>query len=114
MTRDELAERVLLAVARQGEAIRARPRPPAWKTWAVRDAADRERGTRYSPTWFGALAATEAGRVRLLRTVYRLAEAGLLTAVKSDGGRLERVRLTTAGDEAIELLKVGTPTTAGA
>jgi hypothetical protein len=71
------------------------------------DDADREHGPRYSPTWFGDATATEAGRVRLLRSVYRLAGAGLLTIVKSEGGRLERVRLTDAGGNAAELLKAG-------
>jgi hypothetical protein len=103
--RDELAALVLLEVERRCEAIRTRPRPPAWKWWATRDdAADRECGPRYSPTWFGGAAATEAGRVRFLRTVHRLAEAGLLTVVKSEGGRLERVRLTPAGHDAANSL----------
>jgi DNA-binding MarR family transcriptional regulator len=48
--------------------------------------------------------------VRLLRTVYRLAAAGLLILVKSEGGRLERVQLTKAGQDAVaELRKAGTP-----
>lgn len=111
MNRDELAALVLAEVARQCDAIRARPRPPAWQSWTVwEDEDDREYGPRYSPTWFGDATATEAGRVRLLRTVYRLADAGLLTLVKSEGGRLERVRLTKAGrDAAAELRKAGTP-----
>src|SRR5947207_4752541 len=114
MSRDERATLVLLEVARQCEAIRARPRPPAWRWWDVRDDdADREYGPRYSPAWFGGATATEAGRVRVLRTVYRLAEAGLLTAVKSAGGRLERFRLTEAGREAAdERAKAATPTPA--
>lgn len=109
MNRDELAALVLVKVAQQCDTIGARPRPPAWKTWETRDDdADREIGPRYSPTWFGDATATEAGRVRLLRTVYRLADAGLLTLVKSEGGRLERVRLTKAGrDAAAELLANG-------
>ena len=102
MNRDELAAMVLAEVARQCDAIRNRPKPPAWKTWeAIPDDDDREYGPRYSPTWFGDATATEAGRVRLLRTVYRLADAGLLTLVKSEGGRLERVRLTKAGHKAV-------------
>lgn len=110
MNRDELAALVLAEVARQCDAIRSRPKPPAWQSWSVReDDNDRDYGPRYSPKWFGDAATTEAGRVRLLRTVYRLADAGLLTLVKSEGGRLERVRLTAAGrDAADELLKAGT------
>jgi hypothetical protein len=109
MTRDELAALVLLEVQRRCEAIRTRPRPPAWKWWEARDDdADRECGPRYSPTWFGGATATEAGRVRFLRTVYRLADSGLLTVVKSEGGRLERGRLTRAGRDAVtELVSVG-------
>jgi hypothetical protein len=111
MNRDELAALVLTEVARQCDAIHARPRPPAWQPWAVReDEDDREYGPRYSPAWFGDATATEAGRVRLLRTVYRLAAAGLLILVKSEGGRLERVQLTKAGQDAVaELRKAGTP-----
>lgn len=110
MNRDELCALVLVEVARQCEAIRTRPRPPAWKTWEARDDdADRKYGPQYTPTWFGHATATEAGRVRLLRTVYRLAEAGLLTLVKSEGGRLERVRLTRAGHEVAELPKGDAP-----
>ena len=114
MNRDDLAKLVLLEVARRSEVVRARTPPPTWQTWAVRDyETDREYGPSYSPTWFGAATATEAGRVRFLRTVYRLADAGLLTVVKSEGGRLERVRLTKAGRDAVaELRTVGTPTPA--
>ena len=111
MNRDELAAMVLAEVARQCDAIRNRPKPPAWKTWEALPDDDREYGPRYSPTWFGDATATEAGRVRLLRAVYRLADAGLLTIVKSEGGRLERVRLTKAGrDAAAELRKADTAT----
>lgn len=106
MNRDELAELVLLELAERCEAIRTRPKPQAWRTWDVRDdEADREYGPRYSPTWFGDATANEAGRVRLLRIVYRLADAGLLTVVKSEGGRLERIRLTEAGRVAVDDLR---------
>ena len=106
MNRDELAALVLLELHRQCEAIRTRPKPPAWKTWAVRDhATDLEYGPRYSPSWFGEAAGTEARRVRLLRTVYRLADAGLVDIVKSEGGRLERLRLTKTGRVAVAELR---------
>jgi len=88
-TRDDLVAMVLSELARSKAEIAARPRPPAWKTWEARpDADDREYGPRYSPTWFGDRAATEAHRVRLLRTVYRLADAGLIEVTKSEGGGL--------------------------
>jgi hypothetical protein len=67
--------------------------------------ADREYGPRYSPTWFEDETATEAGRVRFLRTVYSLADTGLLTVVKSEGGRIERLRLTKAGRKAASELE---------
>jgi hypothetical protein len=112
VNRDDLAKLVLLEVARQCEAVRARTPPPAWQTWAVRDyETDHEFGPSYSPTWFGDATATDARRVRFLRTVYRLADAELLIVVKSEGSRLERVRLTKAGrDAAAELRTAGTPT----
>jgi hypothetical protein len=100
-TRDDLATMLLNELARRESEIAARPRPPAWKTWEARpDADDREYGPRYSPTWFGDRASTEARRVRLLRALYRLADAGLIDLTKSEGGRLERIRLTTAGKDA--------------
>ena len=106
MNRDELAALVLVEVARRCDAIAARPKPPVWKTWeTLGDDADRAFGPLYSPQWFGDATATEAGRVRLLRTVYRLSDAGLLTIVKSEGGRLERVRLTKTGRQAADELR---------
>lgn len=111
MNRDELAKVVLIEVARHCEAVNARPKPPAWKTWETGDDdANRRFGPSYTPAWFGDVTLTEAGRVRVLRMVYRLAEAGLLTVVKSEGGRLERVRLTKAGGIAVaELRNVAIP-----
>jgi hypothetical protein len=101
-TRDDLAAPVLTELVRREAVIAARAKPPAWKKWEARpDADDREFGPRYSPSWFGYAGDTEARRVRLLRTVYRLAEAGLVTVVKSEGGRLERLRLTDAGRAAV-------------
>lgn len=100
--RDDLAALVLAEVARREAAIATRPRPPAWKTWEARpDADDREYGPRYAASWFGDATATEAGRVRMLRTLYRLADAGLVEITRSPGGRLERVCLTAAGRDAI-------------
>jgi len=49
---------------------------------------------------FGDTAATVAGRVRALRAVYRLADADLIVLTKCEGGRLERIRLTAAGNDA--------------
>ena len=66
---------------------------------------DLEYGPSYSPSWFGDAAGTEARRVRLLRTVYRLGAAGLVDIVKSEGGRLERLQLTTAGRAAVAELR---------
>jgi hypothetical protein len=102
-TRDDLAAMLLTELARREEEIAARSRPPAWKTWEARpDADDREYGPRYSPTWFGDRAVSEAGRVRALRMVYRLADAGLVKLTRSPGGRLERLRLIALGRAAFE------------
>jgi hypothetical protein len=115
MTRDELTELVLTEVHRRCKAVRSRPRPPAWKRWEVEELQfDLKYGPRYTPKWFGELAATEAGRVRLLRTLYRLADAGLLIVVKSHwGGRLARVRITPAGSRAVAELSRTPPAGAG-
>lgn len=100
MTRDELTALVLAKVAERCEEVATRPKP-RWP-WDVREHEhDLERGPRYSPTWFGELADTEARRVRVLRALYRLGEAGLIEVIKSDGNRLERVRMTPAGLEAV-------------
>ena len=102
MTQAELDATVLNEVARQEAQIRRRPRPEPWRRWDVqRDEEDRERGPLYSPQWFGALAADEAGRVRFLRTVRRLEAAGLLAIGRSPAGKLERVKLTKAGRKAV-------------
>jgi hypothetical protein len=97
----------LVGVAEACEAVAARPSPPPWRWWDVRDlAADLKHGPRYSPRWFGGLTATEAGRIRVLRALYGLADAGLVTLVKSEGaGRLQRARLTEAGREAVAGLR---------
>ena len=106
MSRDDLVRMILIELEKQSEAARSRPRPPAWQWWAVRDyELDLEFGPRYSPTWFGEVATTEARRVRALRGIYRLEAAGLLEIFKSEGGRLERVRLTPAGSEAVAELR---------
>src|SRR4051794_22354932 len=101
MNRDDLAGYVLMELEKQCAAVRARERPPKWQTWSLeRYEDDLEFGPPYTPLWFGAVTATDAGRVRVLRTVYRLAAAGLLEIMKSPGNRLERVKLTPAGVEA--------------
>jgi hypothetical protein len=106
MTRDDLAKLVLMEIDRQCEAVRSRPSPPAWKRWEVEDHdLDLRYGPSYTPAWFGELTATEAGRVRVLRTVYRLSAGGLLILAKSEGGRLERVRLTPSGREVVAELR---------
>jgi hypothetical protein len=106
MTRDELAELVLLEIDRRYEAARAAPEPPRWRWWLVEDRKlDLEYGPSYSPKWFGKLAETEAGRVRFLRCIYKLSAGGLVVLVKSEGGRLERLRLTPAGVAAVAELR---------
>ena len=108
VTREQLAEVVIREVARRAAEVAARTPPPKWQAWAalLHDEEVRH-GPRYSPGWFGGLADTEARRVRVLRTVYRLADAGLLHVVKSEGGRLAHVRLTDDGATAAAELAAG-------
>jgi hypothetical protein len=109
--RQELDKVVLMEVKRQCDAVRDRPRPPAWQRWSVRlDEFDREYGPIYTPGWFGELTKSNAGRLRVLRTLYRLSEAELLILGKGPAGRLERVALTPQGHRvARSLLKAKTP-----
>jgi hypothetical protein len=104
MDRAKLDVLVLGELARRMEAIRRRRKPPRYYTSEYReDSEDRELGPRYTPLWFGELTAEEAGRQAVLRTVYRLAAAGLVQVAKcaGEGRRLERVKLTKAGKEAL-------------
>ena len=110
MSRDELGRMVLLEVWRRCREVETRTEPPRWKYIERRlFEEDRAGGPRYSPRWFGSLGATEAGRVRLLRTIYALADAGLVEPVKSEGGyKLVRLRLTEAGEQAAAELRAAT------
>lgn len=112
MNRDELTRLVLIEVARQCAAVLARPAPDLYQSdnlsrW--RHGEDVKYGPRYSPVWFGEIADTEARRVRVLRTLKRLAEAGLIVLVESEAGRLSRVRMTPAGLQAVAELTGGEP-----
>jgi hypothetical protein len=112
MSKDDLTRLVLLGIRDHCEAARSRPRPPEWKWWEIREYEnDLEFGPSYSPTWFGEVTASEAGRVRVLRTIYHLAHAGLVTLVKTPGGRLERLKMTPMGLREVRSLlrKAGTP-----
>jgi hypothetical protein len=102
MTRDDLAALVLTELSRREAEIAKRKPPPAWKKWEVGAfELDRDFGPKYSPTWFGDAAETEAGRQRFLRTVYQLERAGLVVLWRSEAGRLERVQLTAEGRAAV-------------
>lgn len=107
MTPDDLAKLVLAEVAERWAEARARPKPPKWHLLELDEHELASKfGPRYSPAGFGELTATEAGRQRVLRIVYKLAGAGLLEVFKSAAGRLERVGMTGEGQAAIvELLK---------
>jgi hypothetical protein len=106
MNRDELYKIVLTTIMEQCEAARLRPKPPAWNPWAVREYAfDLKYGPKYRPGWFGRVTESEAGRIRILRSIYSLAEADLLDVLKSEGGRLKRVRLTAKGLRAVRRLE---------
>lgn len=114
---EDLAEAILIRVAEAHEEVRAAPVPPKWRAWDYdRYQKNLEFGPPYSTIrWFGTLAVTEAGRVACLRTVYRLADAGLLEVIKNEwGSKVERVRLTEAGMAVVaELRNTGTPVPAG-
>jgi hypothetical protein len=109
MGRDELVEFVLITVQARQEAVRSRPHPPRWHWWEVNaQEADLELGELYSPSWFGAIASTEAGRLRMLRLIHKMAERGQVTITRSEGGRLQRVKLTAKGSrQATTLRKAG-------
>jgi hypothetical protein len=103
MHRDEAAARVLHEVARREAEVRFRTVAPWQCAEARRHAAEKRYGPRYSPAWFGAAAASEAGRVRFLRAVHALERAGLLAA-KKVGRQLRHVRLTAKGRAAAALV----------
>jgi hypothetical protein len=102
------ARAVLLELLVRTRAIARRPRPPAWRSWEVeRWQDDREWGPLYSPAeWFGGgESIPEYLRVRYLRAIRKLAADGLLTMIMSESGkRLERLRLTEAGQRLAEAL----------
>jgi len=112
-SRNDLAEAVLICVAEVHEEVRAAPPPPKWRAWDYdRYQENLELGPPYSTIrWFGALAASEAQRVACLRTVYRLADAGLLEIMKNEwGSKLQRIRFTEAGQAVVAKLRnAGTP-----
>ncbi len=93
---------ILAAIAAGMREIDARPQPPAWQTWAVREWEEaREYGVRYEPArmFGGGSPLPERIRTRYLRVLHELAEAGLLTRTGT-GGRLTHVKLTPTGLEA--------------
>jgi hypothetical protein len=106
MNRDELASFVLSVTAERCAEVQSRPRPPDWRVFEIeRYEADQTLGPEYSPQWFGGVTQTEAGSRRVLRTIYKLSDAGLLTIFKSEGGRLERVRMTRKGLKAVKSIR---------
>jgi hypothetical protein len=106
MDRDELAGIVLAGVKRQCDEIRSRPKPETRQWWLFgQHELDLEFGPLYSPNWFENLTPTNAGRIRVLRVTYSLADAELLTLVKSAGGRLERIHLTATGQRSARRLE---------
>ena len=102
----EQEKAVLIDCAWRMEAIRTVKRPRAWQTWAVRELEELKRyGPRYMPSlWFnGGRAIPERVRVKFLRAVHRLEEAGLLETA-GVGVRLQNLKLTPelmAGPEEV-------------
>ena len=108
MTKNDLADLILICIADAHEQARNEPEPARWREWDFeRWQINQEFGPVYSTVrWFGALAASERDRVRCLRCVYRLRDAGLVEVIKDRwGSKVERVRLTTAGSEAVAELR---------
>jgi hypothetical protein len=109
MTKGELRELVLVAIAEKFEEARSQPEPPARMWWAHKLwVTDQEFGPRYNSVgWFGVLVPNEAGRVRCLRAIYALESEGLVVCRKDEysGSKLARVTLTEAGWEAVAKLR---------
>ena len=95
----DLDRRILATIHANQEAAEEAPEPPAWKVLAhERWQEAREFGPRYSPIWFGDLAADEALRTRILRRIHALDSAGMVQIVRQPhSGRLRSVVLTGAG-----------------
>ena len=96
--------RILVECRARHYAITVAAEPPDWKPYEVREHFDGvEHGPRYLPgEWFGRL--SDAERQRYMRAVYDLDAEGLLVAFKTEGGRLQRIKLTPAGEtKAAEL-----------
>lgn len=96
------ARTVVIETAKRMNDIAATPEPPKWQTWAVAEWQElREFGARYEPrSWFGGgQVLPEKYRVKFLRAIHELAEAGLLVR-GTLGGRTTHIRLT---DEGLEL-----------
>jgi hypothetical protein len=113
MGKNDLAELLLVLIAEQHEKSRCAREPAAWRKWDHEDwELDREYGPVFSSLrWFGTLADSEAARVRCLRTVYRLRDAGLAEVMKGVSGlKLERVTLTQRGWEVVQSLRSASQT----
>lgn len=99
-------EHLVLTTCRDLEAeIAGRKNPPKSQHWERVDFDELKRyGPRYLPSaWFGGgRPLPEKHRVRYLRAVNRLIEAGLLAGTTSrDSNRLQHIKLTPAGIRAI-------------
>jgi hypothetical protein len=113
MSKNDLAELILMLIAEQHEGARSQREPAAWRKWDhERWQIDREDGPVFSSIrWFGKLADSEAARVRCLRTVYRLHDAGLVEIIKGESGsKIERVKLAELGWEVVNRLRSGSKT----
>jgi hypothetical protein len=102
MTDDEKV--ILMECLKRQDEIAARPNPPKGRRWERLELDElREYGPRFSvPDWFGDEDGfiPERYRSRFLRTVWKLAEAGLVRATRT-GARLSHIRLTDAGRAAL-------------
>lgn len=106
MSRDQIAEFILLALADAEAEIAAQPEPPAWRYFEHRDWQEgREYGPKWSPSLLGPAGDTEARAVRARRVLYKLREAGLVVPCRTEGGRLWRCQLSETGRQAVAELR---------
>jgi hypothetical protein len=94
-------ERLILnACKQQADAIPGRE-PPKWLKYSHHEwEAEAKHGPRYRPTeWFGKL--TNAQRQKLLRTVHRLRDRGLVEGTGGEAGQLLYLKITANGEAAL-------------
>jgi Winged helix DNA-binding domain len=99
---------VLLEVLKRTDLLKTAPAPKKYLQWDYQRWQDeQEYGPRWAPgEWFGGRAGlTDRERMSLLRSLRRLASAGLVVLwTDPDGGRDMNVKLTPSGERAARRL----------